>query len=154
MIRLKQMNEADFEVFKTNTIQSYAHDIMVSRGLSEEDAVKRSVSETNTLLSKGIETPNHTFLTIQKSDSNEKIGHLWYQTDSGESEVFIYHIEIKKEHRRLGYGKIALIELEKKVKPKGVSRILLNVFSSNRVAYSLYEKLGYKITNLQMQKDI
>lgn len=154
MIRLNQMNVADFEIFKTRTIQSYALDIVDSRGLSEEEALKNSESETNKILSKGLETSNHTFLNILKTDSNENIGHIWYQTEMNDSEVFIYHIEIKEECRGNGYGKMAMIELASLVKQDGVSRVRLNVFSNNRVAHSLYKKLGYRVTNLQMQKDI
>jgi len=45
-------------------------------------------------------------------------------------------------------------KLEEKAKKLKCNKILLHVFAHNNPAISLYKKMGYKITNLMMSKEI
>ena len=66
----------------------------------------------------------------------------------------IYDFLIYEEHRRKGYGKQTLVALEEKVKELGIETIALHVFGHNQAAIDLYQKTGYKMTNIQMQKKL
>ena len=43
---------------------------------------------------------------------------------------------------------------EEYVRGLGASTMALNVFAQNDVARSLYDKLGYLVTNVNMQKEL
>ena len=68
--------------------------------------------------------------------------------------AFIYDIIINKEERSKGFGEKALNFLESEVNKLGLKHIGLHVFGHNKIARGLYEKLGYEITNLWLEKKI
>jgi ribosomal protein S18 acetylase RimI-like enzyme len=58
------------------------------------------------------------------------------------------------EQRGRGYGTAALAALEETLRPRGVTRIGLNVFGKNTGAQRLYARVGYYPIAIAMQKDI
>lgn len=67
---------------------------------------------------------------------------------------FIYDFMIYQEFRRRGYGEQAFIQLEEKAKELGLDKIALHVFGHNKAAIALYQKVGYEITDLHMEKKL
>ncbi|MBR2322516.1 MAG: ribosomal protein S18-alanine N-acetyltransferase [Clostridia bacterium] len=59
-------------------------------------------------------------------------------------EANIDRIAVKKEYRNQKIATKLLIELENRLKEKGVKKVLLEVRRSNAVAIKLYLSLGYK----------
>jgi ribosomal-protein-alanine N-acetyltransferase len=59
-------------------------------------------------------------------------------------EANIDRIAVKKEYRNQKIATKLLIELENRLKDKGVKKVLLEVRRSNAVAIKLYLSLGYK----------
>lgn len=51
----------------------------------------------------------------------------------------------KKYFRGKGYGKSAFLKLQDDAKKKGFSKMVLNVFKHNTVAYSMYQNCGFKV---------
>jgi ribosomal protein S18 acetylase RimI-like enzyme len=56
--------------------------------------------------------------------------------------------------RGRGFGRAAMVLAEQEARRGGARRLGLNVFGTNTVARSLYESLGYEITELQMSKEL
>ena len=52
------------------------------------------------------------------------------------------------------FGIQTMKKLEEKAKELKCNKISLHVFAHNNLAISLYKKMGYKITNLMMSKEI
>ncbi len=50
-----------------------------------------------------------------------------------------------KEHRQMGYGKILLDNVIKRLKLAGMSDIGLEVLASNKIAYNLYKQAGFSM---------
>lgn len=148
------MNAEQFEKFKTRSIASYTIDIHQSYGLSEKKALIRSQTETNKLLKDGIETEGYIFLSIISEAQSESIGHLWVKLYPKTKEAFIYHIEVYETYRGQGFGKQALDQLGTYLKKNGINSLRLNVFKSNAIAKSLYEKMGFDSISTQMMKEI
>ncbi len=57
----------------------------------------------------------------------------------------IVSIAVSRDYRGRGIGRKLLEELERRLKNKGAKDFKLEVRISNRIAISLYTKLGYKI---------
>ncbi len=129
-------------------------DIAENIGIPIKESLIKSRHQTNQLLKNGLHTENHLFLSIQADHNGMDIGHIWVELTQEDHEAFIYHIAIVQEYRNQGYGKSAMLQLESYLKEMGLKRIRLNVFRKNLIAKRVYKKQGFKVTNLQMQKDI
>lgn len=75
--------------------------------------------------------------------SNEKIGYLVYSLEDGS--VYLEAIYLYKKSRGQGFGKQILQDFEKHLKEKNIDTIRLYVFAHNKIAFNLYEKMGYTI---------
>ncbi|MEM0136432.1 MAG: GNAT family N-acetyltransferase, partial [Thermoplasmatales archaeon] len=78
----------------------------------------------------------------------------WGKYGDQTSSPWIWDFIIYKNYRGKGYGKEALIALDKELKERGKKKVSLQVFGHNSVAINLYQKLGYKITNIVMSKEL
>ena len=61
-------------------------------------------------------------------------------------------IFLHKEFRGKGWGRKTLEVFESQITERGIRKISLHVFANNAVALALYEKLGYKVTGLNLEK--
>jgi ribosomal protein S18 acetylase RimI-like enzyme len=82
------------------------------------------------------------------------VGVLWFRAnlDSATPSGFIFDIEIDESHRRKGYARQAMQQLEEIARKMGLRQLELHVFAFNEGARSLYESLGYTVTSLNMAK--
>lgn len=72
----------------------------------------------------------------------------------GTREGWIGDFAIEPAHRRRGYGREALGALEQLVRADGCSRISLHVLAHNHGARALYEQMGYRPTNLVLERSL
>ncbi len=92
-----------------------------------------------------------------KTDANgHSVGYIWFAVveKNGLKSAFIYDVEIKPEYRRQGFARAAFEQLEIKVLELGLTNIGLHVFAHNLEAQSLYSKLGYSVTGINMLKNL
>ena len=145
MLELKPMNQDQYNNYITYSKNNYAQEIIKSRGIGIEEAMQITNKEYDALLSDGLKSKNQYLYTI-KNDTNENIGIIWFSSDSnhGDNELFLCDIEINKEFRGKGYGRESMDFLESKVKEFNMHTISLHVFLHNKIACSLYNKIGYK----------
>ena len=61
----------------------------------------------------------------------------------------ILNVCVAPEARRRGVAEALMLELERRLLPKGVEKITLEVRASNEPALRLYEKLGYARVSLR-----
>ena len=148
------MNESEFQSFLADSIPAYAADKIKAGNWTEEEAERRSSEEHARLLPQGLDTPNHFLYSIE---INQKpIGRIWFTSDpkTHGGAGFINDLFIEEEFRGQGLATRALHLLEEEASRLGLSRLSLHVFGFNESAIDLYKKLGYKVTNLNMSKDI
>ena len=154
MLIRRRMNESEFQSFLADSIPAYAADKMKAGNWTEEEAERRSSEEHARLLHQGLDTPDHFLYTIE---TNQKpIGRIWLTSDPNTAggAGFIYDLFIEEEFRGQGLATRALYLLEEEASRLGLRRLSLHVFGFNEPAIALYKKLGYKVTNLNMSKDI
>jgi len=145
MLELKPMNQDQYNNYITYSKNNYAQEIIKSRGIGIEEAMQITNKEYDALLFDGLKSKNQYLYTIE-NDNNKNIGIIWFSSVSnhGDNELFLYDIEINKEFRGKGYGRESMDLLESKVKEFDMHTISLHVFLHNKIACSLYNKIGYK----------
>lgn len=156
MVRLEKMAAEDFDTYIEKLTANYAKDNVRSGRWTREEALEKSVSQINSLLPEGIETQNHVFFSIVDEGTGDAVGYIWLHVVPGEGpkKAFIYDLIIFEKFRKRGYGRAALVALEEYAKEKGIASISLHVFAHNAAALSLYRKMGYEVTSMNMKKNI
>jgi ribosomal protein S18 acetylase RimI-like enzyme len=149
------MTAAEFGEFRARLIRAYAADHVQAGNWPVADAEGRAAAEIDSLLPQGGRTPGTLLLTAQAADGG-KVGHVWValQGPDPNGDAWIYDIEIAPKQRGRGYGRALLTAAEQAAARHGARSLALNVFGPNAIARGLYESAGYKITTLQMRKEL
>jgi len=151
LVKLDKMNSSEFEQYLSHAIRGYADEHVKAGNWNEQEALSKATKEYERLLPDGEKTANNTLFTIR--DEDKEVGMIWLAQRANDK-GFIYDIKIREENQGRGYGKQAMIEIEKVARKLGLKSIKLHVFGHNRVARGLYEKLGYLETDIVMEKKI
>ena len=156
MIELIPMNQKDFQKYCNVSIPNYAQEHVNSGNWNEDDALNMAQETFNKLLPKGLNTPDHYFFNIEKQESKEIVGILWFAVEQrqGGKLAFLYDIGIYPEYRRSGFGLETMKKFEEKVSKLGLNKIMFHVFGHNTSARKMYEKLDYEVKNLIMAKEL
>jgi ribosomal protein S18 acetylase RimI-like enzyme len=148
MITLQPMQQEDFNKVLETEIKNYAEDHVRNGNWPEEGSLERSRKEFESLLPRGVHTPDHYLWSLM--DGGRMVGFLWVQVKNGKG--FIYDFLIAEEYRGKGYGKQALAAMDERLQQMDVESVGLHVFGDNITAQELYKKMGFEITGIHMQK--
>lgn len=153
---LVPMSAAFYDAFLPMAIESYACQNVLAGRWPAAAAVDLSRAEHARILSAGLATPGMYLYEIRDPTDGASVGALWFavQTAAGTPTGYVFNIEVDVAHRRAGFARRALVELEAIARGLGVAAIGLNVFAFNSGARALYEDLGYEVTGLTMRKAI
>jgi ribosomal protein S18 acetylase RimI-like enzyme len=151
-IILTKMNEEEYKVWIVESKNTY-RDENVKAGMTLNEAQKKSDDDFLRLLPNGLQSPDQHIFSIKENKTNW-VGIIWFgvRGAADNRKAFIYDIVLNDNARGKGYGKKAMELLESEVKKLGLRHIGLHVFGHNLVARNLYEKMGYEITNLNLEK--
>ena len=149
MVKLRPMEQADFEAYLEEDIQRYAQAHLEAGNWEPSEALEKPRTEHQQLLPDGLESKNQYLFSIIDA-SDQKLGILWVNIENGRA--FIYDFIIDESFRGKGYGKQALVALDEKLKSIEVQSVGLHVFGDNFIAQELYEKMGFQITGIHMKK--
>lgn len=155
-IRLVPLLPAEFDGFVASLLEAYAQDHVQGGQWTPERALEQARAQVTALLPRGVDTPDHYLRTILKEPEGVAVGRLWYavRREEGPAHLFVYDIIIAESARGKGYGEAAMRALEPIAREMGLPRIALHVFGHNEPAIRLYERIGYKPTNLLMSKPV
>lgn len=154
MTFLSPMRAEVFPSYLENAILGYAEDCVASHRWPSEGAIERSRADFQNGLPQGLATPENYLYEIKATELGPTVGVLWFAIEekNGLRNAYVYDIEIYTQHRRLGHALQAFVLLEPIVGALGLDRIGLHVFRHNPGAQAMYEKLGYEVTGINMQK--
>jgi ribosomal protein S18 acetylase RimI-like enzyme len=155
-VRLRAMSAHEYDTWYNWAVEDYAEAHIASGEWAPEDATDLSRQQFAALLPSGPSTPAHHLFTVADAGTDEAVGVIWFaeRRDTGVPQAFIYDIVIWPQHRGMGHGELAMLAIEPEARALGLQRIGLHVFGHNGTAIRLYERTGYKITNLLMAKDL
>ena len=157
-VRLSPLTETRLKEYLESLIVEYARDHVRDGQWSEGESLERARKEVATLLPQGTATPGHYLRAIVSLPREEEVGRIWYarttRGEGGPPHLFIYDLLVLESQRGHGYGEAALRALEPVARGLGVDRIALHVFGHNSGAIRLYERVGYRPTNILMSKAV
>ena len=153
MFRLEPMDEATFVVFRAATKREYAAEKVKAGNYPASGADDLAEAEFAKLLPNGRETPGHEIRSMV-NDAGEKVGYAWFTIENRDvgRVVYIYDIAVDPAHRRHGYARLALAEIDAYAREHGCIGVMLHVFGDNEAARRLYSSAGYLETNVIMLK--
>ena len=152
MVELIKMSEEVFKDYKVFCMEDYAQVLARNLEISISEAADSSKRQINALIKDGFNTKGHFLFDVVDKGTKEKIGVLWIKVN--DKKAVIYDIRIDEKYRGKGYGKRTLNRLEELLREMGVKSIGLNVFGDNKIAMGLYKKMGYRIANMSMLKEL
>jgi ribosomal protein S18 acetylase RimI-like enzyme len=155
MIRLELMDEGTYTAWREATVREYAQEKVESGNWPAVDAMARSEQEFAALLPDGRATAGHE-LRSMIDDAGERVGYAWFVPEDRPfgRVLFIYDIAVDPAHRRKGYARQALAEIETFARDHGYVGVQLHVFGGNTGARRLYLEAGYVETNITMLKRV
>lgn len=147
------MKQEAFEKYYSKSLEQYAAEHVKAGNWTEEEAIPKAQEQFKGLLPEGLATKNQNLFTVV-NESHEPIGILWLNTTEKQEEThaFIYDIELDENQQGKGYGKATMKALEDYAAEHGIQQIGLHVFAHNKRAISLYEKMGFEMTDHVMKK--
>lgn len=152
-ITLRAMKAEEFPNYRDYFVIDYAHEIAANYGYTLDKSHAVAQRELADALPKNVSTPGNFLLCIEKRGDGV-IGYLWHKLLDNDETAFILDFVLFENHRGLGYGKAALIALEKQLSQSSVEQIKLRVAFDNSPALGLYEKVGFNITGYNMVKTL
>jgi ribosomal protein S18 acetylase RimI-like enzyme len=155
MIRLEPMDEATYVAWRAATTREYAAEKVKAGNYPEADAEALAEGEFAKLLPIGRESPGQEIRSMV-NEAGEKVGYAWFTIENRDvgRVVFIYDIAVDPAHRRHGYARLALAEIDAYARENGCLGVMLHVFGDNEAARQLYRSAGYLETNVMMLKRV
>ncbi|SDJ14133.1 GNAT family N-acetyltransferase [Salimicrobium halophilum] len=148
---VREMTVEEFEAYRTRAVAEYAEEHVKAGDWEGEGAPEKADEEFRSLLPNGVHTENHHLFSI--SEGETVIGMFWLAVVDKEK-GWIYDIKLDESARGKGYGKETMSEIDRLGKDLGLRTIRLHVFGHNHIARQLYEKTGYRETNVIMEKEL
>lgn len=154
MISFRPMNDDEFPAYMDYFIPDYAAEIAANYRLSHEQALQQARAEINSSLPDGVNTAGNVLLCIQADIDSENghAGYLWYKPDIALKSAFINDFHILPPYQNRGFGREALICLEKSLIAEGFRQIKLRVAGDNHAAQHVYASSGFNVTGVNMNK--
>lgn len=156
MVLLEPMTDTEYQTYLADAVKEYADDHILDGRWPPDEALEESAQEFARLLPDGTKTPDHYLYTVVDGNSHQPVGMIWYMVRPGPKgkTAFVYDIRMGANMRGQGYGTQTLQALEEDAKRRGVVSIALHVFGHNDGAFRLYQRVGYRVTNILMAKDL
>jgi ribosomal protein S18 acetylase RimI-like enzyme len=153
---MRPMTSAEFDSIVPRLIREYAAENVAVGNWTPEEAEQRASRQTEQLLPQGVDTPGVLMLMAEKT-AGEAVGFVWLALErepGAAGGAWIYDIEIFPACRGQGLGRALLAAAEAAAAEHGIGSIGLNVSGRNTTARSLYESAGYRITTMQLNKEL
>lgn len=111
---------------------------------ASRDAIRLHILES---VANALESSHDYLYDVVETANRMGVGAVWYRLhrDGWFSDTaMIVWLSIAPERRRQGFATATLRELQRSLKEQGISRLTLEVFSSNKGARKLYRSLGFQ----------
>jgi len=156
MIQLRKMRADEFAGYVAYFVPDYAAEISSNYDVDMKTAQARAESAVEVDIGMGVETPGQVLLcaTVEGDKIGNAVGYLWCKPNSKEKTIFISDFCILPEYRGRGYGRSALIALERRYLDTEYGEIRLRVATDNKTAERMYLKAGYLPTGINMRRTI
>lgn len=157
MVTLRPMTQDEYDRLSPAVVDSFAAKLLeAGHATSPEDARAQTLAQIGQLLPEGLDT-SWMLLLVAEAEGEGVVGQIWLSlpgTAAHPDTAWVYNVEVAAEHRGKGFGRAIMLAAEEALRQRGVDRLGLNVFGSNRAAIALYDSLGFAVTSQQMSKPL
>lgn len=154
MITLEPMSQAHFCRYLDHLVPEYAQAHVAAGDREPATAIERARGDIASLLPEGLATEDHHLLSVIADGIAEPVGAVWFEVRErdGRKSAFIYDFRIDAAHRGKGYGGATLARIDATLMDMGACHVGLSVLGDNVRARSLYEKHGFRVSGILMEK--
>lgn len=145
-MRLEPMSNEELNRYLDRLIPIYGADLSTALGCDRAEAEAVGQKLVEPFRSGGADSKG--FLLVDGDE--QAVGTAWLAGKG--CDAFLGDLRIDPTLRGRGHGKAAMAALEEHARAAGCDRLRLHVFAHNQVARSLYERCGFEIVSLQMNK--
>lgn len=148
-VHLKLCDDAEYSEFSSRQVGEYAMQLARAGEVSADESISVARSRLTELTADRLRSSGHEFLTARSAEDDARIGWLWlspppdFLGPGHERTHWLSQLTVEEMHRRAGWGRAILKELEPHVRRRGYNAIWLRVFDWNTPARRLYEAQGY-----------
>lgn len=153
--RLRRMTRAEFDAWLPRQVTAYAAKIAASGAMPADAARRKAEQDTARYFHGGFMTPGQ--LVYRVLSDGLPVGWLWLGVPGPTPDplmAWVFEVEIEAAFRGRGHGRAVMGLAEAEARAHGMTSLGLNVHGQNTVARSLYESLGYEVTQQQMKKPV
>ncbi|WP_328870076.1 GNAT family N-acetyltransferase [Streptomyces sp. NBC_00287] len=147
--RGRPMTSAEYEPWVEHGNAEYARS-WIERGVPEDQAWAKSVSDHAKLLPRGLDTEGMLISVLEHE--GETVGALWLSVAG--DKAYVFDVEADARFRGRGHGRTLMLLAEAQAVAAGQRVIGLNVFADNTPAERLYTSLGYVPVGYSMYKNL
>jgi ribosomal protein S18 acetylase RimI-like enzyme len=154
-VTLRPMTSSEFDSVVDSAFAGYFAERVATGQTRQEDVAAETRRQREQYLPDGVAT-ERMLLYIGEAD-RERIGWIWLALPGVANHpdtAWVYNVVVDAAHRGKGYGRGLMLAAERELVERGVSRLGLNVFGTNKTAIRLYERLGYQVLTQQMTKPL
>jgi ribosomal protein S18 acetylase RimI-like enzyme len=149
------MSDAQYAGFVAAAVAGYAADKVAAGQWAEDQSLELARKALEELLPQGRQTADNYLFTVLDEQARP-VGTLWIGVKeyAGKRNAYVYDVRISPACRRQGHATRALEAAENEARKLGFDGIGLHVFGHNAAARALYERLGYRPTDINMFKPL
>ncbi len=154
-LSLRDMSSDEFALFLKTQEVGYADGLFRSRlEPSLEEARLRAIAENDESLPDGVDSAGQILRTAWAG--GDAVGTIWLEPFDGATGpyAFVSDLLVHPQYRRRGYGRAIMLAAERECRERGIVVLCLSVFGFNTGARSLYEQIGYEITEQMVWRDL
>lgn len=156
MVALAPMSPAEFGDYLDDSVRNYAAEKVKAGSWKAEDAERLSRESFDRLLPSGPGTENQHLYSIFDTENGTRVGMMWFGVEdrSPAPGAWIWDFLIFEQFRRKGFALGALHALDSILASMKVESVSLHVFGHNTAAICLYEKYGFRATDISMTRTV
>ncbi|HEX6685584.1 MAG TPA: GNAT family N-acetyltransferase [Candidatus Limnocylindrales bacterium] len=151
------MTEAEYGTLSQVVLDTFATQFLEAGHAGDfETARAEALTQVRQILPDGVNTDSM-LLLVAEAEALTQVGQIWLSlpgTPVHPDTAWVYNVEVSPEHRGKGYGRAIMLAAEEELRRRGVRKLGLNVFGSNKTAIALYDSLGYQVASQQMSKPL
>ncbi|MFE9254918.1 GNAT family N-acetyltransferase [Streptomyces sp. NPDC006879] len=153
-VSARPMTAREFDVWLARAQVEYARGWQ-ERGMAPEEAARKSRNDHATQLPEGLDTPGASFTVLEHEGL--PVGTVWVAESElrpGVRGSYVFDVAVDEQHRGQGHGRSLMLLAERAALGAGSTELGLHVYCDNLPALRLYESLGYRLTAVNLIKDI
>ena len=151
MVRLVPLSDVEYAQFAGEQVREYANQLVRAGEVEPALGVATARERLAELLTDRLRASGHEFLAALSAQDSLRVAWIWlspapeFLGPGHDRTRWLSQITVGERQRGLGWGRVTLLEIERRLAALGVEQLWLRVFDWNVGARRLYESVGYEL---------